>query len=176
MLTGVGLSSMNDVDAIAVTKGPGLEICLRVGFKKAQQLARESGKPFVTVHHLEAHCVMARLAGKEIVAEESASTTTPAISDNNNNSNDVATAPARTDNNEFFMPKVAYPFLALLASGGHTSILLCKVPTTPPHDIISISPTTPSHDIISPTTPPHDIISPHDIFLMTSYLLMTFFS
>ena len=27
---------------------------------------------------------------------------------------------------QFFVPKVEYPFLALLASGGHTSILLCK--------------------------------------------------
>ena len=26
-----GLSSVGDVDAIAVTRGPGLEICLRVG-------------------------------------------------------------------------------------------------------------------------------------------------
>ena len=31
-----GLSSVADVDAIAVTRGPGLEICLRVGFQKAQ--------------------------------------------------------------------------------------------------------------------------------------------
>ena len=31
-----GLSSLHEIDAIAVTKGPGLEICLRVGFKKAQ--------------------------------------------------------------------------------------------------------------------------------------------
>ena len=31
-----GLSSLQEIDAIAVTKGPGLEICLRVGFKKAQ--------------------------------------------------------------------------------------------------------------------------------------------
>ena len=29
-------------------------------------------------------------------------------------------------NNGAFTPKVEYPFLALLASGGHTSILLCK--------------------------------------------------
>lgn len=35
-LTQAGLSSVNDVDAIAVTKGPGLEICLRVGLRKAQ--------------------------------------------------------------------------------------------------------------------------------------------
>ena len=31
-----GLLSLDDVDAIAVTRGPGLEICLRVGFQKAQ--------------------------------------------------------------------------------------------------------------------------------------------
>ena len=35
-LAEAGLSSLKDVDAIAVTKGPGLEICLRVGLRKAQ--------------------------------------------------------------------------------------------------------------------------------------------
>jgi N6-L-threonylcarbamoyladenine synthase len=48
-----GLDSVAQVDAIAVTRGPGLEICLRVGCRKAQTLAREFDKPFVTVHHLE---------------------------------------------------------------------------------------------------------------------------
>ena len=51
---------MNQIDAIAVTKGPGLEICLRVGLRKAQEIALEYKKPFVTVHHLEAHCLIAR--------------------------------------------------------------------------------------------------------------------
>ena len=31
-----GLQSVAEVDAVAVTKGPGLEICLRVGYRKAQ--------------------------------------------------------------------------------------------------------------------------------------------
>jgi tRNA N6-adenosine threonylcarbamoyltransferase len=31
-----GLLSLDEVDAIAVTRGPGLEICLRVGYQKAQ--------------------------------------------------------------------------------------------------------------------------------------------
>lgn len=31
-----GLKGVEEVDAVAVTKGPGLEICLRVGYKKAQ--------------------------------------------------------------------------------------------------------------------------------------------
>ena len=35
-LSQAGLSSVAEVDAIAVTKGPGLEVCLRVGLRKAQ--------------------------------------------------------------------------------------------------------------------------------------------
>jgi hypothetical protein len=31
-----GLQSLDEIDAVAVTKGPGLEICLRVGVRKAQ--------------------------------------------------------------------------------------------------------------------------------------------
>ena len=53
--------SLAEVDAIGVTVGPGLEICLRVGCKRAQELAIEANKPFVGIHHLEAHILMARL-------------------------------------------------------------------------------------------------------------------
>jgi N6-L-threonylcarbamoyladenine synthase len=35
-LKAAGLSSVESVDAVAVTKGPGLEVCLRVGMRKAQ--------------------------------------------------------------------------------------------------------------------------------------------
>lgn len=53
--------SLSEVDAIGVTVGPGLEICLRVGCNKARELAMEHKKPFVGIHHLEAHILMARL-------------------------------------------------------------------------------------------------------------------
>ena len=53
--------SLADVDAIGVTVGPGLEICLRVGCNRARQLAIDTNKPFVGIHHLEAHILMARL-------------------------------------------------------------------------------------------------------------------
>ena len=42
-----------DLDAVAVTLGPGLEICLRVGANAARELARAHELPFVAVHHLE---------------------------------------------------------------------------------------------------------------------------
>jgi tRNA threonylcarbamoyl adenosine modification protein TsaD len=58
--------TLAQVDAIGVTVGPGLEICLRVGAQRACQLAMEQNKPFVGIHHLEAHILMARMESKEL--------------------------------------------------------------------------------------------------------------
>ena len=61
-LKNANMSSVAEVDAVGVTVGPGLEICLRVGTEGAKALALKHNKPFVGVHHLEAHVLMARLA------------------------------------------------------------------------------------------------------------------
>lgn len=62
------MGSVDEVDAVGVTVGPGLEICLRVGTEGAKALAAAHSKPFVGVHHLEAHVLMARLAaGRQAV-------------------------------------------------------------------------------------------------------------
>ena len=84
-LQNAGNLKFSDLDAIGVTVGPGLEICLRVGAYRARDLAIEHSLPFVGIHHLEAHILMARL-------EE---------------------------------PKLQFPFLALLVSGGHCQLLKC---------------------------------------------------
>lgn len=47
--------TMDDIDAIAVTKGPGLIGCLHVGVQAAKTLAFAYHKPFVPVHHLAGH-------------------------------------------------------------------------------------------------------------------------
>ncbi len=121
-----GLSSIDDVDGIAVTKGPGLEICLRIGCRKAQALAIEHKKPFVTIHHLEAHCLLARLSGEVIEEEEEEEegqeekdTPSPKVGQSDINE-------TLTSSEEHFSPKVKYPFLTLLVSGGHTSLMICK--------------------------------------------------
>jgi N6-L-threonylcarbamoyladenine synthase len=49
-----------DLDAVGVTMGPGLELCLRVGYRAARVLARDHDKPFVAINHLEAHVLMPR--------------------------------------------------------------------------------------------------------------------
>ena len=50
-------ASMNlpDIDAIAVTTGPGLSIALGVGVNKAKELAKKYKKPLIPVNHIEAH-------------------------------------------------------------------------------------------------------------------------
>ncbi|WP_297568331.1 tRNA (adenosine(37)-N6)-threonylcarbamoyltransferase complex transferase subunit TsaD [uncultured Faecalibaculum sp.] len=47
--------SMEDVDAVAVTAGPGLVGCLHVGVQAAKTLAAVWNKPLIPVHHLAGH-------------------------------------------------------------------------------------------------------------------------
>ena len=46
---------INQVDAIAVTIGPGLAPALEVGIGKAKEVAREYSKPLIAVNHMEGH-------------------------------------------------------------------------------------------------------------------------
>ena len=47
--------SLEDIDAFAVTIGPGLAIALEVGIAKAKELATTYGKPFIGINHMEGH-------------------------------------------------------------------------------------------------------------------------
>ncbi|CAO2162246.1 unnamed protein product [Urochloa humidicola] len=58
--------SGSDLSAVAVTVGPGLSLCLRVGVHKARQVAKSFGLPIVGVHHMEAHALVSRLVNKDL--------------------------------------------------------------------------------------------------------------
>lgn len=60
---------MNDIDAIAVTRGPGLPGSLVVGINAAKGLSMASGKPLVGVNHLEGHIYSAWVYTGEQVPE-----------------------------------------------------------------------------------------------------------
>lgn len=79
---------LSDIDALAVTNGPGLLGSLLVGVNAARTLAWLWGKPLIPVNHLAGHVYAAWLMGKEIV----------------------------------------FPVVSLVASGGHTEIVLMKKP------------------------------------------------
>lgn len=55
--------ALSDIDAIAVTAGPGLIGGVMVGLTTAKALALASGKPLIGINHLEAHALTARLTG-----------------------------------------------------------------------------------------------------------------
>ena len=59
-LADAGLT-LNDVDAIAATAGPGLIGGVMVGLVTAKALAMASGKPLIAVNHLEGHALSPRL-------------------------------------------------------------------------------------------------------------------
>jgi N6-L-threonylcarbamoyladenine synthase len=79
VLARAGLA-VQDVDAIAYTRGPGLAGALLVGASVANALGFALGKPVLGIHHLEGHLL------------------SPLLGD----------------------PAPAFPFVALLVSGGHT--------------------------------------------------------
>jgi len=55
-----------DLDAVAVTIGPGLSLCLKVGVMKARQMAFQHQIPTVKVHHMEAHALVVRASQRGV--------------------------------------------------------------------------------------------------------------
>lgn len=86
-----------DIDAIAVTHGPGLEPALWVGVNFAKALAAAWGLPIVPVNHMEGHVVISALGGNESTKYQVSS-----------------------------ISEIQFPLLSLLISGGHTELLLSK--------------------------------------------------
>ena len=75
-------TTLSEIDAIAVTKGPGLIGSLMVGVTVAKTLAYAHNKPLIPVHHIEGHLSAAFLGD----------------------------------------PNIEFPFVGLVASGGHTHL------------------------------------------------------
>jgi N6-L-threonylcarbamoyladenine synthase len=72
-VTQAALQSANirpeQLDAVAATQGPGLPTALLVGFKAAQAVAFALQKPFLGIHHHEAHLYSPWISGQPPVAD-----------------------------------------------------------------------------------------------------------
>ena len=56
--------SINEMDGIAATAGPGLIVCLTIGLNIGKSIAAFSNKPFIAVNHLEGHALSPGLEKK----------------------------------------------------------------------------------------------------------------
>lgn len=79
-------ATLDDIDAVAVTYGPGLVGALLVGVSEAKAIAFAKKKPLIAVHHIKGHIMANFIAHKELEP----------------------------------------PFVCLVASGGHSHIVLVK--------------------------------------------------
>lgn len=87
--------TIEDIDVVAATAGPGLIGGVLIGWMAATGIAQATGKPLVAVNHLEGHALVPRLHAS--MADGS----------------DLAGG-------------VEFPYLLMLASGGHCQILLVR--------------------------------------------------
>jgi N6-L-threonylcarbamoyladenine synthase len=93
---------LEDVDAVAVTVGPGLAPSLEIGLMFAKNLAKKLKKPFIAVNHIEGH-LLSPLAKRQKRIE----TGKQALVDKD-------------------QKKIKFPVLGLVISGGHSDFVLIK--------------------------------------------------
>jgi len=102
-----------ELDAIAVTNGPGLEPALWVGVCFAKALGEAWGISIIPTNHMEGHIVVAPLHREDSGFK---------IQDLGPNKQESE----KLNKPTYTLLKVKYPAISLLVSGGHTQLVLSK--------------------------------------------------
>ena len=112
------------LDAVAATQGPGLPTALLVGFKAGQALAFALRKPFLGIHHHEAHLYSPWIRSRSVAVPGHSDGRTAMVSKTTRSSgvDHVAVAedghtPPRAEFENF------QPNVSLIVSGGHTMLV-----------------------------------------------------
>jgi N6-L-threonylcarbamoyladenine synthase len=108
--------TLADLDAIAVTSGPGLAGALLVGITYAKALAFATGLPLIAVNHLEGHIHAVLLNERESASPKEASAPSYPRALQRKNADRVGDHEPQSDD----------PALALVVSGGHTHLYLVR--------------------------------------------------
>jgi len=72
-------TKIGDLDAIAVTTGPGLAIALEVGITKAKEISQKHKLPFISVNHIEGHLLSPLAKSKNANSLHNIQPTFPAL-------------------------------------------------------------------------------------------------
>lgn len=108
-LADASVAHVRELDAIAVTHGPGLAGSLLVGVNLAKGLAFASGLPLIPVNHLEGH-----IYSNWLYPDRSPGVESSVSEDGNGRTQRSGSA------------SVQFPALILIVSGGHTELVLME--------------------------------------------------
>jgi N6-L-threonylcarbamoyladenine synthase len=144
-------ANWNRIEAVAVTRGPGLVGCLLVGVETAKALAWLHGKPLIAVNHLSGHLHSIFVAPKqgahtmveggienavvpvgEAEEEEQEKKKSSTITSTNSKTRTKTTTrtidAGGSGGAEALVARPEYPHVGLIVSGGHTSLLWVEGP------------------------------------------------
>ena len=111
---------LSDLDAIAVTNGPGLAGALLVGITYAKALAFARGIPLIAVNHLEGHIHAVLLEDRQRPGTREQGT--------GNRGQGTEDRDQGSGNSLIDSGRLPMPALALVVSGGHTHLFLARPP------------------------------------------------
>jgi N6-L-threonylcarbamoyladenine synthase len=105
---------IENIDAVAVTAGPGLAIALEVGIKKAKEISEKYHIPLISVNHIEGH-VLSCLA-----QPRNSKMQIPNLKQGSKFQ--IPNYPLST----IHFPPPTVPALGIVTSGGHTQVILME--------------------------------------------------
>jgi N6-L-threonylcarbamoyladenine synthase len=110
----------DQLDAVAATQGPGLPTALLVGFKAAQAFAFALKKPFLGIHHHEAHLYSPWIVESPKPLTRPSATLFPSDGERDGARGREITKQFTADFSSF------QPNVSLIVSGGHTLLVLVE--------------------------------------------------
>lgn len=121
----------DDIDAVAVTRGPGLVGALLVGVETAKALAWARRKPLIAVHHVAAHLHSPFVSAADgsyrliTLGGDDDAVTGPGAGIA---ATETVMAIPAPDGDTLPAPPLRYPYVGLAVSGGHTSLVRVDAP------------------------------------------------
>ena len=117
---------ITDIDALAVTIGPGLAPALEVGIKFAQSMAEKYHKPLIAINHIEAHLfsVLALRKKRGLPIKKLISFKISKQKSPQNISPELFKQSLKTTDTSSSAFSNLFPILGLVFSGGHSQFIL----------------------------------------------------
>ncbi len=122
--------SLDKINALAVTLGPGLIGSLLVGVETAKALSFATGKPLMAINHIASHLYAPFLSDAQGRSRIEVMKAKPSGRSSEVSRPSSAHRSSSNSSSEFSRPgaQLRYPYLGLVVSGGHSSLVVVWEP------------------------------------------------